>query len=120
MPAEIQATIGQAKALISMRLHPLIFATNEGTPLVAIAYAKKVRAFCEQAGVAPNPFARRPAMAGQGDQASGREVLDLEKAKDARSRQHRALGHAYSQFFRWLRREPTTALHHGQKAVQFS
>ena len=49
-PSQVQGHIAASAALISMRLHPVIFASNCGTPFVALNYAAKVRAFCEQAG----------------------------------------------------------------------
>jgi polysaccharide pyruvyl transferase WcaK-like protein len=120
MPAEIQAMIGAAKALVSMRLHPLVFASNAGTPFVAIAYAKKVRAFCEQSGAASRVLSlddpHWPAKAiGLLD-----EPLDEAAASDARNRQFRSLDHAYSQFFRWLRLEPSRAPGHRLEAVHLS
>ena len=50
-PAEVQAHIAAAKALVSMRLHPLIFAYNVNTPFVALNCAAKIPAFCEQIGL---------------------------------------------------------------------
>jgi len=42
---EIQAIIGYCKGLISMRLHPLIFAINMKTPVLALNYDAKVQNF---------------------------------------------------------------------------
>ena len=50
-PSEIQGAIGSLHALISMRLHPVIFAFNVGTPFVALNYASKVAEFCLRAGL---------------------------------------------------------------------
>lgn len=50
-PSEIQGAIGSLHALVSMRLHPVIFAFNAGTPFVALNYASKVAEFCRRAGL---------------------------------------------------------------------
>ncbi len=49
-PSEIQGVIEQIGRLVSMRLHPIIFAANSNTPFIALAYADKVREFCLDAG----------------------------------------------------------------------
>ncbi|MGE5562868.1 MAG: glycosyltransferase [Bacillota bacterium] len=119
-PSQVQSVIGQAKALISMRLHPLIFASNVETPFVAIAYAEKVGAYCAQAGAASRLLSIRdadwPSKAG----ALLAEPVDERQTSDARNRQARALANAYSEFFRWLDLEPKTAPHRAQGAVQLS
>jgi polysaccharide pyruvyl transferase WcaK-like protein len=50
-PSQIQGAIAGLEALISMRLHPMIFAFNVGTPFVALNYAEKVAEFCRRAGL---------------------------------------------------------------------
>ena len=45
---QIQKLISQLNLLISMRLHPIIFANNTGTPYIALNYAEKVQQFCAQ------------------------------------------------------------------------
>jgi polysaccharide pyruvyl transferase WcaK-like protein/glycosyltransferase involved in cell wall biosynthesis len=55
-PREVQEEIAGAGLLISMRLHPAIFASNVGTPVVAMNYAAKVQAFCSQAGIEQQLF----------------------------------------------------------------
>jgi len=51
-PQQVQQAIAGAGLLLSMRLHPVIFATNVGTPTIALNYATKVESFCKQAGIA--------------------------------------------------------------------
>ncbi len=51
LPCEVQAEIGACRALVSMRLHPVIFASNLGVPFVALNYANKVRSYCDHAGL---------------------------------------------------------------------
>ncbi|MCB2059967.1 MAG: glycosyltransferase [Novosphingobium sp.] len=101
-PAGVQGCIAGAKALISMRLHPVIFASNVGTPFVALNYAGKVRAFCEQAGQCD-----RLVDLTDGKWASrALDVLDCETKPlqaAARARQQALLAEAYRQFFNWLR-----------------
>lgn len=46
-PRDIQGWIEAVDFLISMRLHPVIFASNVGTPMAALNYAAKVEAFCD-------------------------------------------------------------------------
>jgi polysaccharide pyruvyl transferase WcaK-like protein len=48
---EVQLAVGRAGLLISMRLHPVIFASNVATPAIALSYAAKVKAFCDQMGL---------------------------------------------------------------------
>ena len=47
---QIQAIVKRCNIMISMRLHPLIFAYNESVPYIAIDYADKVRNFCSEYG----------------------------------------------------------------------
>ena len=49
-PSQLQGMISQLELLISMRLHPMIFAANTATPFIALNYAEKVAAFCHQLG----------------------------------------------------------------------
>ncbi|MDP8254404.1 MAG: polysaccharide pyruvyl transferase family protein [Candidatus Alcyoniella australis] len=51
LPGQVQALIGRARLLVSMRLHPLIFGLNCGVPLVAVDYDAKVRELCGRAGI---------------------------------------------------------------------
>jgi len=49
LPApQAQGVLGQCAAVLTMRLHPAIFALNTRTPFVAVAYDRKVRAFMDQ------------------------------------------------------------------------
>ncbi len=41
--AHMVAALGRADLLVSMRLHALIFASGQGVPLLALAYARKMR-----------------------------------------------------------------------------
>jgi polysaccharide pyruvyl transferase WcaK-like protein len=50
-PSQIQGAIAGLEALITMRLHPAIFAFNVGTPFVALNYAEKVAELCRRAGL---------------------------------------------------------------------
>ena len=102
-PGQVQSHIASAKALVSMRLHPIIFASNVRTPFVALTYADKVRAYCEQAG-----FESRLVSPAEEDWPS--QVLNrLDSptygavAAEARKLQEVQLAEAYSQFFNWLR-----------------
>jgi polysaccharide pyruvyl transferase WcaK-like protein len=47
---KIAATIGQADLLVSMRLHALIFGASQGVPMLALAYARKMRSFMRLMG----------------------------------------------------------------------
>jgi polysaccharide pyruvyl transferase WcaK-like protein len=47
---EAQGVIGMCQALVSMRLHPAIFALNAATPAVTVVYDRKVAAFMKQIG----------------------------------------------------------------------
>jgi polysaccharide pyruvyl transferase CsaB len=53
VPMDIELTIGvlsRMRAMISMRLHGLIFAASQGVPLVGVSYDPKVTAFLESVG----------------------------------------------------------------------
>jgi polysaccharide pyruvyl transferase WcaK-like protein/GT2 family glycosyltransferase len=50
-PEQVQREIAGAGLLIAFRLHPVIFGSNVGTPVIAMDYAAKVRAFCCQMGI---------------------------------------------------------------------
>jgi len=52
LPGQVQAVIGGAVLLVSMRLHPAIFAVNAGTACVAVNYDAKVQELCRRAGLA--------------------------------------------------------------------
>ena len=49
-PVDYQRAVGELDYLMSMRLHPLIFAFNTNTPFVAFNYADKVVQFVGQVG----------------------------------------------------------------------
>ena len=50
-PQDIQGVIERLVFLISMRLHPIIFASNVGTPMAALNYAVKVEEYCADVGL---------------------------------------------------------------------
>lgn len=50
-PQELQGIIGRLDFLVSMRLHPIIFAANTETRCAAINYAVKVEEFCRDLGL---------------------------------------------------------------------
>ncbi|MEL7089904.1 MAG: polysaccharide pyruvyl transferase family protein, partial [Planctomycetota bacterium] len=103
-PSEVQGHIAKAKHLISMRLHPVIFATNCGVHFVSLNYAAKVRAFCEQAGLG-----ERVVELGQTGWAQ--DVLarldlppiDDTKARAARAEQLLKVNAAYEALLGWLK-----------------
>jgi len=47
-PKEFQERIGSLECLVSMRLHPLIFATNTSIQFIALNYASKVEQYVKQ------------------------------------------------------------------------
>lgn len=102
-PSQIQGHIAASSALISMRLHPVIFASNCGTPFVALNYAAKVRAFCEKAECAD-----RVVELNQIDWAQEvMRVLETQtthpaSVSAARSAQIDALTHGYELLDNWL------------------
>jgi polysaccharide pyruvyl transferase CsaB len=49
-PRAMAAVLASSSLVVAMRLHAAILAVSEGTPLVAIAYAPKVRAFMRHTG----------------------------------------------------------------------
>jgi polysaccharide pyruvyl transferase WcaK-like protein len=49
-PAETIGFLSRMQAVVSMRLHGLIFAAGQGVPLVGVVYDPKVRAFLEYIG----------------------------------------------------------------------
>jgi polysaccharide pyruvyl transferase WcaK-like protein/GT2 family glycosyltransferase len=105
-PGQVQGVIEEAKAIVSMRLHPIIFASNVGTPFVALAYAAKVSAYCEQAGLGSRVVRL------QADDWVERvlnlldSIPDRQSACEARVCQQESLTRAYSEFFNWLRLSP--------------
>jgi polysaccharide pyruvyl transferase WcaK-like protein len=42
-PAQVAATVACSDLVVSMRLHALIFAARRGVPVLALAYARKMR-----------------------------------------------------------------------------
>lgn len=50
-PSEVAALLRDAHLAIGMRLHFLILAASAGTPVVALSYARKVRAFMSSIGL---------------------------------------------------------------------
>ena len=46
----VTAILSRMKAVVSMRLHGLIFAAGQGVPLVGVVYDPKVRAFLRYIG----------------------------------------------------------------------
>jgi polysaccharide pyruvyl transferase WcaK-like protein len=46
----MMALVGRLEALVSMRLHGLVFAAAQGVPALGLAYDPKVSAFALQAG----------------------------------------------------------------------
>lgn len=102
-PQEVQGYIACARALVTMRLHPAIFASNAGTPFVALNYADKVKAFCDQAG-----FEDRLVDIRSSDWAD--KALDLlegdsglqPRHREMRSAQIGSLAAGYDRLFGWL------------------
>ncbi len=104
---EAQGVIGCCEGLLSMRLHPLIFALNTATPLVGIAYDPKVQAFmeqidCQDACVALNEMTcealvrlLRSALSGQNSspaKLAARHECQLTRALETGTLLRRALG----------------------------
>lgn len=100
-PAQIQGCIAGAKALVSMRLHPLIFASNVSTPIVAISYAAKVEAYCAQAGLGDRLVRIDCADWSSRVLEIFRRAPDAAQARTARAAQQSLLADAYSQFDQW-------------------
>jgi polysaccharide pyruvyl transferase CsaB len=49
-PADCLSLIQGARAVIGMRLHAVVFAASQATPVVALSYDPKVDAFCRRSG----------------------------------------------------------------------
>jgi polysaccharide pyruvyl transferase WcaK-like protein len=47
-PAELAGYVARADALVSMRLHALVFGMTRGVPSIALSYARKVRGFMRE------------------------------------------------------------------------
>jgi polysaccharide pyruvyl transferase CsaB len=47
-PAELAGYVASADALVSMRLHALVFGMTRGVPSIALSYARKVRGFMRE------------------------------------------------------------------------
>jgi polysaccharide pyruvyl transferase CsaB len=52
-PSEMASVIGQARALVAMRLHALIFGAISGVPATALSYDPKIDAVALQLGLGP-------------------------------------------------------------------
>lgn len=104
-PTRVQGEIAASAALVSMRLHPIIFATNSSVPFVALDYSDKVHSFCEQAGLAD-----RIVELSDGDWAAAAlKTLDrtlaspiAPAAEAQRTDQLAALDAGYDRLFDWL------------------
>ena len=113
-PSEFQHEIAQLSCLISMRLHPLIFATNTGTPYIALNYATKVEELCAQFGTQTrlvsldsdtwsDPVIDRLI---QDEQSSDQSDKLLNYVATIRQEHVKTLNKSYSRFLNWyLQRE---------------
>lgn len=54
-PEEALALLGAFDAAVCMRFHSLVFAHRAGVPIVAVPYAPKCDAWCDEHGIAPTP-----------------------------------------------------------------
>ena len=72
------AVFGKAAAVISMRLHSLIFAARMGTPAVGFVYDPKVESYLDMLGM---PSAGSPC--GCADGSAERAVRDLLENREA-------------------------------------
>jgi polysaccharide pyruvyl transferase WcaK-like protein/glycosyltransferase involved in cell wall biosynthesis len=103
-PSQIQGAIGSLDALISMRLHPAIFALNAGTPFVALDYAQKVAEFCRRAGLGD----RLVALDGDWGEEALRRLDDFDgealgrRMAEAHARLAAELESAYEALWAWL------------------
>jgi polysaccharide pyruvyl transferase WcaK-like protein len=52
-PGDVIACFGALSAAVCMRYHSLLFASRAALPLVAVPYAAKCRAWCDENGIAP-------------------------------------------------------------------
>ena len=110
-PQGIQAVIRELSLLVSMRLHPVIFAMNVATPFVAINYASKVREFCARTGL--DEFLVEMNEPGWGEAVLARVGAiqrDPERVRRALRDAHgvlvAALEPTYDALWRWLERPP--------------
>ena len=116
-PAEVQGHIATAEHLISMRLHPVIFATNCGVSFVSLNYATKVRAFCEQAGLADRVVELgRKGWAQDVITLLDTAIQDPSGAKAAQAAQRVQVNAAYDRLFSWLNIETNRAPQGGAAA----
>lgn len=54
-PQEALALLGAFDTAVCMRFHSLVFAHRAGVPIVAVPYAPKCDAWCDEHGIAPTP-----------------------------------------------------------------
>lgn len=54
-PVEALALLGAFDAAVCMRFHSLVFAERARVPIVAVPYAPKCDAWCDEHGIAPTP-----------------------------------------------------------------
>ncbi|MFD1156251.1 glycosyltransferase [Roseovarius aestuarii] len=108
-PSQVQGHIAASSALISMRLHPVIFASNCNTRFVALNYAAKVRAFCHQAGFDDQVVELDdPCWADEVLKKLGRSPEHVSDASSARTTQIDALNDGYHVLEQWLLRIEST------------
>ena len=50
-PSEVARFVARADLLVSMRLHALVFAARAGVPMLALAYARKMRGLMRALGM---------------------------------------------------------------------
>ena len=120
-PGQVQGHIAAASALISMRLHPVIFASNSGVPFVALNYAEKVSAFCDQAAMGERVIdLTEPNWADAALARLDAESLDAEAVRSARASALSRLDDAYDRLVAWLglnqTAHVTAAQHHRRTA----
>lgn len=103
LPSQVQGHIAASSALISMRLHPVIFASNCDTRFVALNYAAKVRAFCNQAGFDDQVVELNdPCWANAVLKKLGRPPENVSCISSARATQIDALNDGYQVLDQWL------------------
>ncbi len=103
LPSQVQGHIAASSALISMRLHPVIFASNCDTRFVALNYAAKVRAFCKQAGYEDRVIELDdPCWADAVLQKLGQPPEDATEISSHRSAQIASLNSGYQMLEHWL------------------
>ena len=113
-PSEFQHEIAQLSCLISMRLHPLIFATNTGIPYIALNYATKVEELCAQFGTLERIVSLESDMWSDtvinrliaDGQSSGQSHKLLNSVETVRQEHVQTLSKNYDRFLNWyLQRE---------------